>query len=158
MTDQSVSIETAMAGERKRGSGNGGARRDGRSAQPRAGRTRSAASRAASGKPKTREARSAARREAILSAALDEFSARGFEATRLDDVARAAGIAKGTIYLYFRDKEDLFQELVRAMLTPLVGSIEAMGKADLPLSAMAGISSTCSCVRFTRRAARTSCA
>ena len=49
-----------------------------------------------------------------------------------------AGIAKGTIYLYFRDKEDLFQELVRAMLTPLVGSIEAMGKADLPLSAMAG--------------------
>lgn len=86
-----------------------------------------------------REARSAARREAILAAALDEFSARGFEATRLDDVARRAGVAKGTIYLHFRDKEDLFQELVRTMLTPLVGSIEAMGKADLPLSAMADL-------------------
>jgi AcrR family transcriptional regulator len=81
-----------------------------------------------------REARGAARREAILAAALDEFSARGFAATRLDDVAKRAGIAKGTIYLYFRDKESLFQELVRAMLTPLVGGIEALGKVDLPLA------------------------
>ena len=81
--------------------------------------------------------RSAARREAILAAALDEFSARGFEAARLDDVARRAGIAKGTIYLYFRGKESLFQELVREMLTPVVGAIEAMGEADLPLRALA---------------------
>src|SRR6516225_9695552 len=66
-----------------------------------------------------RKARSAARREAVLSAALDEFSSRGFEAARLDDVARRAGVAKGTIYLYFRDKESLFQELIRTMLTPL---------------------------------------
>jgi AcrR family transcriptional regulator len=85
----------------------------------------------------TREARSAARREAILAAALDEFSARGFAATRLDDVAQRAGVAKGTIYLYFRDKESLFQELIRTMLTPLVGTIEALGKADLPVSALA---------------------
>jgi len=47
-------------------------------------------------------------------------------------VARRAGVAKGTIYLYFRDKESLFQELVRAMLSPLVGRIEAAGTADLP--------------------------
>jgi len=84
-----------------------------------------------------RKARNLDRREAILSAALDEFSSRGFEAARLDDVARRAGVAKGTIYLYFRDKESLFQELIRAMLTPLVGTIEAMGKADLPLPALA---------------------
>ena len=84
-----------------------------------------------------RDTRSAARREAILAAALDEFSASGFEATRLDDVAKRAGIAKGTIYLYFRDKETLFQELIREMLTPLVGSIEAMGAADLPLPQIA---------------------
>ena len=77
------------------------------------------------------------RRDAILSAALDEFSSRGFEAARLDDVARRAGVAKGTIYLYFRDKESLFQELVRAMLTPLVGTIEAMGEAELPLAVVA---------------------
>ena len=79
----------------------------------------------------------AARREAILAAALDEFSQRGFEAARLDDVAKRAGVAKGTIYLYFRDKETLFQELIRAMLTPVVGSIEAMGHADLPLRVLA---------------------
>src|SRR5499427_884363 len=73
------------------------------------------------------------RREAILAAALDEFSLRGFAAARLDDVARRAGVAKGTIYLYFRDKESLFQELIRTMLTPLVGTIEAMGEADVPI-------------------------
>ena len=52
-----------------------------------------------------RAARQAERRDAILAAALEEFSARGFAATRLDDVARRAGVAKGTIYLYFGDKE-----------------------------------------------------
>ena len=83
-----------------------------------------------------REQRSAARREAILSAALDEFSSRGFEAARLDDVAKRAGVAKGTIYLYFRDKETLFQELLRSMLTPLIGTIEALGAGDVPLSAL----------------------
>jgi AcrR family transcriptional regulator len=84
-----------------------------------------------------RKARTAERRDAILAAALDEFASRGFEAARLDDVARRAGVAKGTIYLYFRDKESLFQELIRAMLTPLVGSIEAMGQADVPMALLA---------------------
>jgi AcrR family transcriptional regulator len=84
-----------------------------------------------------RQARSIERRDAILAAALDEFSTRGFEAARLDDVAQRAGVAKGTIYLYFRDKESLFQELIRAMLTPVVGTIEAMGEADLPVAVLA---------------------
>ena len=84
-----------------------------------------------------RKARSADRREAILAAALDEFASRGFEAARLDDVARRAGVAKGTIYLYFRDKESLFQELIRTMLTPLVGTIEALGQSDVPLPMLA---------------------
>jgi len=85
----------------------------------------------------TRKARSQAKREAILAAALDEFSERGFAAARLDDVARRAGVAKGTIYLYFSDKESLFQELIRELLTPLVGNIEALGQADVPLAALA---------------------
>ncbi len=88
-------------------------------------------------KPGGREARSAARRAAILAAALDEFSERGFAATRLDDVARRAGVAKGTIYLYFRDKESLFQDLVRDMLAPMVGTIEALSEADPPMRALA---------------------
>jgi AcrR family transcriptional regulator len=84
-----------------------------------------------------RQARRTERREAILAAALEEFSARGFAATRLEDVAQRAGVAKGTIYLYFSDKESLFQELVRAMLSPLVGVIETASMRDLPIRAVA---------------------
>jgi len=81
---------------------------------------------AAADKPKVsagRAARAAERREAIVNAALDEFVARGFTATRLDDVARRAGVAKGTIYLHFKDKESLFQELIRTALVPLISRL-----------------------------------
>jgi AcrR family transcriptional regulator len=88
------------------------------------------------GRKGARAARRDERRAAILAAALDEFAARGFAATRLDDVARRAGVAKGTIYLHFRDKESLFQELVRSMLSPLVGTIEAAALRDLPIRAV----------------------
>src|SRR6266851_4186530 len=84
-----------------------------------------------------RAEKSAARREAILAAALDEFAAQGFAATRLDDVARRAGVAKGTIYLHFRDKEALFQDLVRSVLSPLVGKLETIAQADAPLRSLA---------------------
>ncbi|OJU29508.1 MAG: TetR family transcriptional regulator [Nitrobacter sp. 62-13] len=76
-------------------------------------------------KPPNRAERAAQRREAIITAGLDEFTARGFAATRLDDVARRAGVAKGTIYLHFKDKEALFQELVRTALVPLIGNLAA---------------------------------
>src|SRR5262245_41886420 len=84
-----------------------------------------------------RGARRERRRAAILDAALEEFAARGFAATRLDDVARRARIAKGTIYLYFRDKESLFQDLVRTMLSPLVGTIAAAPLGEVPIRAVA---------------------
>ena len=80
-----------------------------------------------------RFAKAAARRDAILDASLDEFSARGFAATRLDDVAKRADVAKGTIYLHFKDKESLFQELIRSKMAPVVGTLEATFAADLPL-------------------------
>jgi AcrR family transcriptional regulator len=79
----------------------------------------------------------AGKREAILSGALEEFSARGFAAARLEDVARRAGVAKGTIYLYFRDKETLFQELVRAEMSPVVAALEAAPVGDLPMRVVA---------------------
>src|SRR5215468_10400157 len=88
------------------------------------------------GRASLRAERQAQRREAILAAALDEFSARGFAATRLDDVARRADVAKGTIYLYFRDKESLFQELVRALVSPLVGAITSAPLHDIPIRAV----------------------
>src|SRR5260370_2529160 len=73
----------------------------------------------------SRAARAAERRQAIIDAALDEFVARGFAATRLDDVAKRAGVAKGTIYLHFKDKEALFQDLIRTALVPLIGRLAA---------------------------------
>jgi AcrR family transcriptional regulator len=84
-----------------------------------------------------RAGRRAERRQAILAAALQEFSARGFAAARLDDVADAAGIAKGTIYLYFRDKEALFQDLIRSEMSPVVATLETALALDLPVRAVA---------------------
>ena len=127
MTDQSVIFKVNVMPSSRRF----------QASKPRRQRASAAASGALSGGTGVRQARSVERREAILSAALDEFSARGFETARLDDVAKRAGIAKGTIYLYFRDKESLFQELIRSMLTPIVGSIEAMGQADVPAAKLA---------------------
>jgi AcrR family transcriptional regulator len=56
------------------------------------------------------------RQEKILAAAFQIFAAHGYEAARIDDVARQAGIAKGTIYLYFRDKEHLFRAVVHSVV------------------------------------------
>ena len=73
----------------------------------------------------SRSERAAERRTAIIEAALDEFVARGFTATRLDDIAKRAGVAKGTIYLHFKDKESMFEELIRTALVPLIGRLAA---------------------------------
>src|SRR5215469_3470127 len=77
--------------------------------------------------------KSALRRDAILAAALEEFSGRGFAAARLEDVAQRAGVGKGTIYLHFRDKEALFQELVTTMLVPFIANIEAAPTVGVPI-------------------------
>jgi len=68
--------------------------------------------------------RKAARPAEILSAALDCFAERGFAATRLEDIAARAGVTKGTLYLYFPNKEELFKALVRQELLPNVERLE----------------------------------
>jgi len=64
----------------------------------------------------------------ILKAALEVFTTHGYAATRIDDVAERAGIAKGTIYLYFHSKEDLFAEVVRHAILPHFETIEAIAE------------------------------
>jgi AcrR family transcriptional regulator len=59
------------------------------------------------------------RPQEILAAAFEEFAAHGYAAARIEDVAKRGGIAKGTIYLYFRDKQGLFRAVVRAMIRPV---------------------------------------
>ena len=111
---------------------------EGQAKKPRAKSLRAKTLRAKRSGKKAREKKGAARRDAIINAAIDEFAARGFAATRLDDVARRAGIAKGTIYLYFRDKENLFQEIVRAILSPTISTLERAFEADVTIREAAG--------------------
>jgi len=68
----------------------------------------------------------AAKREKLLDAALAVFLAEGYSAARLDDIATAAGVAKGTIYLQFKDKEDLFRGLILERLAPLLTEVEGI--------------------------------
>jgi AcrR family transcriptional regulator len=70
--------------------------------------------------------RKAARPQEILDAALAEFAARGFAAARMEDIAGRAGVTKGTLYLYFANKEELFKSLVRES----IGAAIAARRAD----------------------------
>ncbi len=62
--------------------------------------------------------RKEARPQELISAALDLFVEHGFAATKLDDVARRAGVSKGTLYLYFDSKEELFMAMVMETIVP----------------------------------------
>ena len=68
--------------------------------------------------------RKEARPEEILDAALQLFTEKGFSATRMTDVAQAAGIAKGTLYNYFSNKEAIFKEVVQQKITPQIDQVE----------------------------------
>jgi AcrR family transcriptional regulator len=70
-----------------------------------------------------------ARPEEIIRAALEVFADRGFAATKLEDVARRAGVTKGTIYLYFENKEALFKALIRQTIVPVIAQGEAIAQA-----------------------------
>lgn len=70
------------------------------------------------------ERRKDARPKELLAAALDLFVERGFASTRLEDVAKRAGVSKGTLYLYFTNKEELFKEVVRDSIVPFIGAAE----------------------------------
>jgi len=70
------------------------------------------------------ERRKEARPQELLAAALDLFVERGFATTRLEDVAKRAGVSKGTLYLYFANKEELFKAVVRENIVPVIGAAE----------------------------------
>jgi AcrR family transcriptional regulator len=82
--------------------------------------------------------RAEARPEEILDAALAEFTERGFEAARMEDIAKRAGISKGGVYLYFTSKTALLEALIESRVTPLARlaqTIAATG-ADDPMHAL----------------------
>ncbi|MGH7634355.1 MAG: TetR/AcrR family transcriptional regulator [Gemmatimonadaceae bacterium] len=73
--------------------------------------------------------RPAARPDELIAAALLVFGERGFRATTLEEVAARAGVSKGTVYLYFDSKDDLFRAVVEAKVVTLLASVEAMARA-----------------------------
>jgi AcrR family transcriptional regulator len=84
------------------------------------------------GEPKFRR-RPADRPAEILAAALEVFAARGFQAARLEEVAKRAGVSKGALYLYFETKADLFRAVVTDAISPNIERVKAVASADLPL-------------------------
>jgi len=75
--------------------------------------------------------RAEARPEEILEAALTEFTTRGFEAARMDDIAKAAGLSKAAIYLYFPSKMAVLEALIEAKIAPLARQVQTLSAAGL---------------------------
>jgi AcrR family transcriptional regulator len=66
------------------------------------------------------------RPQEITEAALAAFAEKGYAATRVDDVAKRAGVSKGLLYLYFKTKEELFKAVVRGLIVPRVDAFKAV--------------------------------
>lgn len=79
--------------------------------------------------PNRTAAKKQAKRDAILRSAIEEFSEHGFGNTHLAAVAERAGVAKGTLYLYFESKEALFADVVRHIIAEPI-AFEASPNAD----------------------------
>jgi AcrR family transcriptional regulator len=73
-----------------------------------------------------RQRRKQARPAELLAAALDCFVERGFAAAKLDDIAAQAGVSKGTLYLYFGSKEELFKAVIQQGILPVLDEGDAL--------------------------------
>ncbi len=73
------------------------------------------------------------KREAIIDAAFDLFRHYGYRRTSMEDIARAAGVAKGTLYLYFASKEELFEAIARMLAARMLTAIQEAIACDQPL-------------------------
>ncbi|WP_293807600.1 TetR/AcrR family transcriptional regulator [uncultured Bosea sp.] len=77
------------------------------------------------------------KRRQILDGALQVFTSRGFDAASMSDIAAAANVSKGTLYVYFEDKEHLFVDLIqRERETQKRGAIEALNEDSDPVRAL----------------------
>jgi AcrR family transcriptional regulator len=75
--------------------------------------------------------RKAERPQELVDAALALFAEKGFAATRIDEVARRAGVSKGTLYLYYASKEELLKAVIRERLSTEIAAA-AQTVADHP--------------------------
>lgn len=86
--------------------------------------------------PKFRR-RPADRPAEILAAALEVFAERGFQAARLEEVAKRAGVSKGALYLYFETKADLFRAVVTDAISPNIARVTAVATPEIPFETAA---------------------
>jgi AcrR family transcriptional regulator len=85
--------------------------------------------------PRRRQRRKDARPSEIIEAAIEVFGERGFGKARLEDVARKAGVAKGTVFVYFATKEDLFRAVAQTVLSAHLRRLQgAAADIDRPLT------------------------
>src|SRR5258706_14655428 len=77
------------------------------------------------------EERRAATRGAVMRAAQKLFESKGFSATTMDEIAAAAGVAKGAVYHHFPSKEELFEAVFEAVSLGLLGRVAAVGGKDI---------------------------
>ncbi len=86
--------------------------------------------------PKWRR-RKEARPSDIVAAALHVFGEKGFAGARIEEIAARAGVSKGTLYLYFETKSDIFRAVVRQAVTPNIEAFERSAAAlDVPFAAL----------------------
>jgi AcrR family transcriptional regulator len=74
------------------------------------------------------------RRSEILAAATKVFATKGFVATRMEDIAKAARLAKGTLYLYFQSKDAIYQATVQQAVTKLAALTEERVRKESDLA------------------------
>ena len=86
-------------------------------------------------KPTKFQRRAEDRPREICAAAFEVFAEKGFAAAKLDEIAKRAGVSKGTLYLYFKDKEDLFRAVIRDTVAPNIDAVrEGSAQANLPFA------------------------
>ncbi len=71
-----------------------------------------------------------ARRAEVLNAALTVFAKKGYHGTSISDIIEAAGIARGTFYLYFKNKRAIFEELLSTFLAQIGGAVHRVQVAE----------------------------
>jgi AcrR family transcriptional regulator len=74
------------------------------------------------------------RRKMIVDAATRSFSLFGYKATTMDQVAKLANVGKGTIYTFFKNKEELFEEIISSIVKEMIIEAENVIQADLPFT------------------------
>lgn len=70
-------------------------------------------------KPKKFRRRADARPDELLNAAMTVFAEKGYAASKMDDIAKQAGVSKGTVYLYFQSKDALIEAIIKRAVAPI---------------------------------------